>query len=58
MSYYSDAGVVASRTKNKQCFLLGPGNIEQAHSPNEFVSTKELTKATKIYMDIIEKYLL
>ena len=45
-------------TKNKQCFLLGPGNIEQAHSPNEFVSTKELTKATKIYMDIIEKYLL
>jgi succinyl-diaminopimelate desuccinylase len=58
VSYYSDAGVVASRTKNKQCFLLGPGNIEQAHSPNEFVSTKELTKATKIYMDIIEKYLL
>ena len=58
MSYYSDAGVVASRTKNKQCFLLGPGNIEQAHSPNEFVNIKELTKSTKIYMDIIGKYLL
>ena len=58
VSYYSDAGVVASRTKNKQFILLGPGNIEQAHSPNEFVNIKELTKSTKIYMDIIGKYLL
>ncbi|MED5578957.1 MAG: M20 family metallopeptidase [Nitrospinota bacterium] len=58
VSYYSDAGVVASRTKNKQCFLLGPGNIEQAHSPNEFVNIKELSKATKIYLDIIQKHLL
>ena len=57
VSYYSDSGVVASSTKNKQCFLLGPGNIEQAHSPNEFVNLKELTKATKIYLDIMEKYL-
>ena len=57
VSYYSDSGVVASSTKNKQCFLLGPGNIEQAHSPNEFVNLKELNKATKIYLDIMEKYL-
>ncbi len=57
VSYYSDSGVVASSTKNKQCFLLGPGNIEQAHSPNEFVDIKELTKATEIYLDIIDKYL-
>lgn len=57
VSYYSDAGVVASRTKNQQCFLLGPGNIEQAHSPNEFVDIKELSKATNIYLDIIEKNL-
>ena len=37
---------------------LGPGNIEQAHSPDEFVEIEELRSAAAIFCRLVERYAL
>lgn len=37
--------------------VYGPGSLEQAHVPNEFVEVDELYKAAKVYSAIFEKVL-
>ncbi|MFH1824612.1 MAG: M20 family metallopeptidase [Candidatus Firestonebacteria bacterium] len=37
--------------------VLGPGSIKEAHSANEFVSTKEVIDCYKIYTSIVRKML-
>lgn len=56
VSYYSDAGLAAALTGNRQCFLLGPGNIEQAHSPEEYVEVEELRRAAAVFGRLAERF--
>lgn len=56
VSYYSDAGLAAARTGNQQCYLFGPGNIEQAHSPDEFIDLEELKKSAIIIGCLTEQF--
>jgi len=58
VSYYSDAGLAAARTGNRQCFLLGPGNIEQAHGPDEFIEIEELRRAALLLGRLTERFAL
>ncbi len=58
VSYYSDAGLAAARTGNRQCFLLGPGDIAQAHGPDEFVEIGELKKAAAVFGRLAERFAL
>jgi len=37
--------------------ILGPGSLEQAHSPDEWISVSELADAAEIYASIIAKVL-
>lgn len=39
------------------CAIFGPGNIEDAHSPNEFISIKEIDVSMKILMSFLENIL-
>ena len=32
--------------------ICGPGSIEQAHQPNEFITLNQMVPAVKIYLDI------
>ena len=38
-----------------ECVLFGPGNIEDAHRPNEFVSVAELGRAGEVLDRIIRR---
>ena len=58
VSYYSDAGLAAARTGSRQCFLLGPGNVEQAHGPDEFVDVEELRRAALVFGRLTERFAL
>ena len=58
VSYYSDAGMAAAQTGSRNCFLLGPGNIEQAHTPDEFIQVDSLKKAARVYGRLLEKFAL
>ena len=58
VSYYSDAGLAAARTGSRQCFLLGPGSVEQAHGPDEFVDVGELRRAALVFARLTERFAL
>ena len=58
VSYYSDAGMAAAQTGSRNCFLLGPGNIEQAHTPDEFIEVDSLKNAARVYGRLLEKFVL
>ncbi|MHA1479895.1 MAG: M20 family metallopeptidase [Candidatus Thorarchaeota archaeon] len=36
--------------------ICGPGSIEQAHQPNEFITLNQMTPAVKIYLDIAHHF--
>lgn len=54
---WSDAGILSNHT-NAKCIILGPGNINQAHSNDDFCTVDELMKATEIYFRLIKKLCL
>lgn len=41
-----------------QTVVLGPGSINQAHQPDEFISIDQLDPAVKILRELIQKYCL
>ena len=41
-----------------QTIVLGPGSIDQAHQPNEFLAHSEITKTEKILTQMIQHYCL
>ncbi|MEM3366662.1 MAG: ArgE/DapE family deacylase [Candidatus Methanomethyliaceae archaeon] len=42
---------------NIPCVIFGPGNIENAHSPNEFISVKEIDISMKVILSLLENLL-
>ena len=39
-----------------QTIVMGPGSIEQAHQPNEFLEFSEITKTNKLLINLINHY--
>lgn len=56
VSYGTDASVL--QLLGTDCLILGPGNIVQAHRPNEFVALKQLESAVVIFRQIAERLCL
>ena len=44
------------QTLGMQTVILGPGSIDQAHQPNEFISIDQLEPAVKMVQALIKKY--
>jgi acetylornithine deacetylase len=38
------------------CITIGPGSIDQAHSPNEWVEISQLESAVRIYRRLFETF--
>jgi len=56
VSFASDAGVLSEL--GMQCVLFGPGSIEAAHKPNEFVPIDEFNRAGVILRQLVTKFCL
>ncbi|WP_440876997.1 acetylornithine deacetylase [Thalassotalea sp. PLHSN55] len=41
-----------------QTIVLGPGSIDQAHQPNEFLAHSEIAKTDQLLLTLIERYCL
>ncbi len=54
VSFASDAGPLAAR--GFECVLFGPGSIEVAHRPNEFVPIEEFTRARAYYERLVQRF--
>jgi len=53
--YWTDAAILVNRAKIPTC-LFGPGNIENAHSPDEFVKIQEVINSVPIYVKTAQRY--
>ena len=54
VSFASDAGVLSDH--GMECVLFGPGSIEVAHKPNEFVPIEELTRCRKVLEHLVTSF--
>ena len=49
---YTDAAVVSLLTGNETSICFGPGNLEQGHSLDEWVSVDEISKCADIFFEL------
>ncbi len=54
VSYASDAGIL--QRMGMECLLFGPGNIEVAHKPNEYMPKAEFAQARQALKRIISAF--
>lgn len=54
---WTDAALM-NNVGNMDCIILGPGNVKQAHTNNEFCEIDQIIKATDIYIGLIEEFCL
>jgi len=54
---YTDAGIIATMTKNNNCIIFGPGKLSNTHLVDEFVEIKEIEDAEKVLVGLIMKTL-
>ncbi len=54
VSFASDAGVL--QKLGFECVLFGPGSIQVAHQPNEFVPIDEFNSARDVLEHLVEQF--
>lgn len=45
---YTDTAVIAGKLHNPNCLSYGPGDLELAHKPDEFVPCEDITRCEKV----------
>lgn len=50
---YTDTAVIAGRLGNRNCMSYGPGNLELAHKPNEYVPIKDIERCEKVLTELV-----
>ena len=45
---YTDTAVIAGKLGNKNCMSYGPGSLEMAHKPNEYVDYQDVERVEKV----------
>lgn len=56
VSYWTDGGHLAA--SGIETIILGPGDIANAHGPNDRVETSQLAASVDIYRDLVKRILL
>ncbi len=46
---YTDTAVIAGTLGNRNCMSYGPGNLECAHQPDEWVAIKDILRCETVY---------
>lgn len=56
VAYATEAGIF--QAANIPAVICGPGNIEQAHRPNEYVTISQLKSCEKFLLEVIGRYVV
>ena len=51
---YTDTAVIAGTLHNHNCMSYGPGNLECAHQPDEWVSIEDIVRCEKVYKKLAD----
>lgn len=54
---YTDTAVIAGKLQNHNCMSYGPGNLELAHKPNEYVDLKDIMRCHGVMKDLAQRVL-
>lgn len=55
INFFTDASIIAEEGSNKEVILLGPGEPEMAHKPDEFMYLDKYIDAIKVFNRILKK---
>lgn len=50
---YTDTAVIAGTLHNNNCMSYGPGNLECAHQPDEYVAVEDIIRCEKVYRALL-----
>ncbi|MDO5408526.1 MAG: M20 family metallopeptidase [Eubacteriales bacterium] len=50
---YTDTAVIAGTIDNHNCMSYGPGNLECAHQPDEWVAVEDILRCEEVYRQLI-----
>lgn len=51
---YTDTAVIAGTLNNHNCMSYGPGNLECAHQPDEWVEIEDILRCEKVYCKMVD----
>lgn len=51
---YTDTAVIAGKLKNRNCMSYGPGNLELAHKPQEYVPIEDIQRCEKVLKELVK----
>ena len=54
---YTDTAVIASMCGNPECLSYGPGELERAHKPNEYVPVVDLERVYHVFKELTARVL-
>ena len=54
---YTDSAVIAGILKNQNCLSYGPGSLNQAHKPDEYVLLSDIERCVKVLAALIDEML-
>ena len=55
---YTDTAVIAGKLNNRNCMSYGPGCLEAAHQPDEWVVIDDILRCEKVYHQLIASNIL
>lgn len=55
---YTDTAVIAGQLDNQNCMSYGPGYLEAAHQPDEWVVIDDIIRCEKVYHQLISSNIL
>lgn len=51
---YTDTAVIAGKLGNKNCMSYGPGGLELAHKPQEYVPIEDILRCEKVLKELVK----
>lgn len=52
---YTDTAVIAGKLGNRNCMSYGPGDLELAHKPQEYVPIEDMLRCENVLIDLVMK---
>lgn len=53
---YTDTAVIAGKINNINCISYGPGSLNMAHKPDEYVNKKDIERCEKVYINLAKNF--
>lgn len=53
--YWTDGALLASSASIPTC-IFGPGSIDKAHSPDEYIDVYDVVRAAEVYLDVAKRF--